>query len=80
MKQRPLQLLLTFKHKHFFSIDDFISNSADTRIYSELFPITKGLILNNSDKKKKTKLSGMAEGANKTTVTASAETLTITIN
>ena len=53
MKQRPLQLLLTFKHKHFFSIDDFISNSADTRIYSELFPITKGLILNNSDKKKR---------------------------
>ena len=33
------------------SIDDFISNIADTRIYSELFPITKGLILNNSDKK-----------------------------
>ena len=53
MKQRLLQLLLTFKHKHFFSIDDFISNSADTRIYSELFPITKGLILNNSDKKKR---------------------------
>lgn len=33
------------------SIDDFITNSAETRIYSELFPITKGLILNNSDKK-----------------------------
>lgn len=33
------------------SIDDFITNSGETRIYSELFPITKGLILNNSDKK-----------------------------
>lgn len=33
------------------SINDFITNSADTRIYSELFPITKGLIFNNSDKK-----------------------------
>lgn len=33
------------------SIDDFISNSADIRIHSELFPITRGLILNNSDKK-----------------------------
>lgn len=33
------------------SIDDFITNSAEIRIYSELFPITKGLILNNSDKK-----------------------------
>lgn len=33
------------------SIDDFIANSGEARIYSELFPITKGLILNNSDKK-----------------------------
>ena len=33
------------------SINNFTVNSAETRIYSELFPITKGLILNNSDKK-----------------------------
>ena len=33
------------------SINDFIAFSTETRIYSELFPITKGLILNNSDKK-----------------------------
>lgn len=33
------------------SIDDFITISGETRIYSELFPITKGLMLNNSDKK-----------------------------
>lgn len=33
------------------SIDDFMSFSTETRIYSELFPITRGLILNNSDKK-----------------------------
>lgn len=33
------------------SIDNFTVLSGETRIYSELFPITKGLILNNSDKK-----------------------------
>lgn len=33
------------------SIDNFISFSTEIRIYSELFPITRGLILNNSDKK-----------------------------
>lgn len=33
------------------SINDFTVNSAEIRIYSELFPITRGLILNNSDKK-----------------------------
>ena len=33
------------------SINNFIAFSTETRIYSELFPITKGLILNNSDKK-----------------------------
>ena len=51
MKQRPLQLLLTFN----------VLNGGLTTT-------------------EKTKLSGIAEGANKTTVTASAETLTITIN
>ena len=39
-----------------------------------------GLSQNNYTTTEKTKLSGIAEGANKTTVTASAETLTITIN
>lgn len=33
------------------SIDNFISFSTETRIYSELFPVTRGLIINNSDKK-----------------------------
>ena len=33
------------------SINNFTTVSTETRIYSELFPITKGLILNNSDKK-----------------------------
>ena len=34
------------------SIDNFITDSTpEIRIYSELFPITRGLILNNSDKK-----------------------------
>lgn len=33
------------------SINDFTTNNAETRIYSELFPVTKGFILNNSDKK-----------------------------
>ena len=33
------------------SIDDFISNSADIRIHSELFPIKQGVIFNKSDKK-----------------------------
>lgn len=34
------------------SIDDFTTDSTpEIRIYSELFPITRGLILNNSDKK-----------------------------
>lgn len=33
------------------SIDNFTTISAEIRIYSELFPITRGLILNNSDKK-----------------------------
>lgn len=32
-------------------IDNFITISTEKCIYSELFPITKGLILNNSDKK-----------------------------
>ena len=39
-----------------------------------------GLSQNSYTTTEKTKLSGIAEGANKTTVTASAETLTITIN
>lgn len=39
-----------------------------------------GLSQNNYTTTEKTKLSGIAEGANKTIVTASAETLTITIN
>lgn len=33
------------------SINNFTVISTETRIYSELFPVTKGLILNNSDKK-----------------------------
>lgn len=33
------------------SINNFITSSSEIRIYSELFPITRGLILNNSDKK-----------------------------
>ena len=33
------------------SIDNFTINSSETRIYSELFPVARGLILNNSDKK-----------------------------
>ena len=39
-----------------------------------------GLSQNSYTTTEKTKLSGIAEGANKTTVTANAETLTITIN
>ena len=39
-----------------------------------------GLSQNSYTTTEKTKLSGIAEGANRTTVTASAETLTITIN
>ena len=39
-----------------------------------------GLSQNSYTTTEKTKLSGIAEGANKTTVTASTETLTITIN
>ena len=39
-----------------------------------------GLSQNSYTTTEKTKLSGIAEGANKTTVTTSAETLTITIN
>lgn len=33
------------------SINNFTTASTEIRIYSELFPITRGLILNNSDKK-----------------------------
>ena len=33
------------------SINNFTVISTETRVYSELFPITRGLILNNSDKK-----------------------------
>ena len=33
------------------SINDFPTVSTEIRIYSELFPVTRGLILNNSDKK-----------------------------